>query len=111
MTKTYDLNCPVAAALDVIGERWTLLIVRDLLLHGPRRFQDFQESLVAVSPNTLAARLKTLEANGIVKKDIYQTTPIRARYVLTAKGRSLGAVMFELRKWGNAHAHALHSTR
>lgn len=104
MAKSYDMNCPVASALDIIGERWTMLILRDLFLYGPRRFQDFQDSLLSVSPNTLAARLRNLENNGIVEKEVYQTTPIRARYALTNKGRSLGPVMLALREWGNKHA-------
>lgn len=104
MVKSYDLNCPVASTLDVIGERWTILILRDLFLHGPRRFQDFQDSLINVSPNTLAARLKSLETKGIVAKEVYQSAPMRARYALTSKGRSLGPIMLALRKWGEDHA-------
>lgn len=103
MAKLYDMDCPVAATLDVIGERWTILILRDLFLQGPRRFQDFQDSFITASPNTLAARLKGLEVNGIIERDVYQSNPIRARYVLTQKGRSLGPVMLALRKWGNEH--------
>ena len=61
MAKTYDIgDCPVARTLDLIGERWTILLLRDLLLRGARRFQDFQESLPGVAPNTLSARLKSL---------------------------------------------------
>src|SRR5262245_17102840 len=67
MAKSYQVeNCPVARTLDVIGERWTLLLLRDLLRHGPRRFQDFQISLPGVAPNTLSARLKSMEDNGLV---------------------------------------------
>ena len=63
MARTYGHeSCPVARTLDAIGERWTMLILRDLFLHGPRRFQDFQESLGGLAPNTLSARLKDLEA-------------------------------------------------
>ena len=59
MTRSYDLKgCPVARTLNLIGERWTILILRDLLLHGPRRYQDFQESLAGIAPNTLSTRLK-----------------------------------------------------
>ena len=53
----YDMRCPIARTLDIIGERWTILILRDLLLEGPRKFQDFQQSLAGISPNTLSARL------------------------------------------------------
>src|SRR5512143_2378178 len=83
-------SCPVARALDVIGERWTLLLLRDLFRHGPRRFQDFVESLPGVAPNTLSARLKELEARGIVARRLYSEHPPRLEYELTEKGRTLG---------------------
>ena len=68
MAKSYrQTSCPVARALDVIGERWSILILRDLFLHGPRRFQDFQDSLTGVAPNTLSARLKSLETQGVIE--------------------------------------------
>jgi len=96
-------HCPVARTLDLIGERWTPLILRDLLLHGPRRYQDFQESLAGVAPNTLSARLKTLEAGGLVERKLYNERPPRLEYRLTGKGRSLGPVMKALREWGKAN--------
>ena len=72
MAKTYDISsCPVARTLDLIGERWTILLLRDLLLHGPRRFQDFQESLPGVAPNTLSTRLKSMEDHGLVRREMY----------------------------------------
>ncbi len=101
MARSYSQkDCPVARALDVIGERWTLLILRDLFLKGPRRFQDLQESLSGVAPNTLSARLKDLEASGIVTRRAYSEHPPRLEYELTAKGRTLGPVMKALRAWG-----------
>lgn len=96
--------CPVARTLDIVGERWTLLILRDLTLDGPRKFQDFQRSLPGMSPNTLSARLKTLEQHGIVERRIYTDHPPRAEYVLTGKGRELGPVLRALRGWGEKHA-------
>jgi DNA-binding HxlR family transcriptional regulator len=94
-------HCPVARALDIIGDSWTILILRDLFLDGPRKFQDFQESLSGMSPNTLSARLKKLEENGIIERRFYEQHPPRAEYVLTDKGRELGPVMKSLRDWGN----------
>jgi DNA-binding HxlR family transcriptional regulator len=105
MPKSYDIaSCPVARTLDLIGERWTLLLLRDLLLHGPRRFQDFQTSLSGVAPNTLSARLKAMEENGLVQRRLYNERPPRLEYVLTDKGRSLGPVVQALRDWGSKHA-------
>jgi DNA-binding HxlR family transcriptional regulator len=104
MAKTYSIaDCPVAKTLDLIGERWTILLLRDLLLHGPRRFQDFQDSLAGVAPNTLSARLKSLEDNALVRRQLYNERPPRLEYVLTEKGKSLGPIVRSLRDWGVKH--------
>ena len=101
MPRSYrQKSCPVAKTLDLIGERWTILILRDLLLHGPRRYQDFQESLAGAAPNTLSARLKAMEAGGLIERKLYSEHPPRLEYHLTEKGRSLGPVMKALRDWG-----------
>jgi DNA-binding HxlR family transcriptional regulator len=99
----YDRNCPIARTLEIVGERWTILILRDLLLQGPRRFQDFERSLSGISPNTLSARLKTLEENGLIERRFYAEHPPRAEYLLTERGRELGPVMKALRDWGRKH--------
>jgi DNA-binding HxlR family transcriptional regulator len=105
MVRSYrQKHCPVARTLDLIGERWTILVLRDLFLHGPRRYQDFQESLAGVAPNTLSARLKSMEARGLIERKLYSEHPPRLEYHLTDKGRSLGPVMKALREWGKAHA-------
>jgi DNA-binding HxlR family transcriptional regulator len=96
-------RCPVARTLAIIGERWTILILRDLVLHGPRKFQDFEQSLVGISPNTLSARLKVLEENGIVVRRFYEEHPPRAEYVLTDKGHELRFALKALREWGLKH--------
>jgi DNA-binding HxlR family transcriptional regulator len=100
MATSYDLDCPIARTLDIIGERWTLLLLRDLFLIGPRRFQDFQQALPGLSPNTLSARLKTLEEHGIIARSFYEDRPPRAEYALTPMGRTLGPVLKALREWG-----------
>ncbi len=106
MPSPYDLPCPVARTLDIIGERWTMLILRDLILAGPRRFQDFQRAFPAMSPNTLSARLKRLEGAGVIERRFYASHPPRAEYLLTAKGRALGPALAALRDWGSRHATA-----
>lgn len=101
MAKTYDIHdCPVARTLDLIGERWTILLLRDLLLHGPRRFQDFQSSLPGVASNTLSTRLKSMEDSGLVRRELYNERPPRLEYVLTDKGKSLGPIVRAMREWG-----------
>jgi DNA-binding HxlR family transcriptional regulator len=100
MQKPDQQFCGVARALDVVGDRWTLLILRDLFLHKRRRFQDLQESLVGVAPNTLSARLKSLESKGVLARELYSEHPPRLEYVLTDKGRQLGPILKALREWG-----------
>jgi DNA-binding HxlR family transcriptional regulator len=96
--------CPVARALDVVGEKWTLLILRDLFRHETRRFQDFQAALSGIAPNTLSARLKSLETRGIVSRRLYCQHPPRPEYMLTDKGRDLGPIVLALRDWGIRYA-------
>ncbi len=97
------LDCPVARASKIIGASWTCLVLRDLLLHGARRFQDLQVSLHGIAPTTLSERLKSLEQSGVVERRFYSMNPPRAEYVLTAKGRDLGPVISAMRSWGNQH--------
>ena len=103
MSKDYTRFCPVARALDVIGDRWTILILRDLLLEGPRKFIDFQQSFPRISPSTLSARLKNLEEHGIIVRRFYADHPPRAEYLLTAKGEDLRPILRSLRVWGDRH--------
>jgi DNA-binding HxlR family transcriptional regulator len=91
-------NCPAARALDVIGERWSLLIVREAL-SGARRFDDFRERL-PISDNTLSRRLSELVERQILDRHPYQSGPTRYDYRLTDRGRSLVAVLASLAQWG-----------
>jgi DNA-binding HxlR family transcriptional regulator len=100
--KSLDRNCPLARSLDIVGERWTLLIIRDLL-SGAMRFQDLLESISGIAPNVLSDRLKTLESHGVVKRSFYSDHPPRAEYSLTEKGLELGVVVLALGRWGVRH--------
>jgi DNA-binding HxlR family transcriptional regulator len=104
MPKRYDQACPVAKALEVLGDRWTLLIVRDLL-RGARRFQDFQTSLTGIAPTILSDRLKLMEEHGLIARRFYSDHPPRAEYLLTDKGQELGMVVGALAVWGTRHVH------
>lgn len=104
MPKQYGQACPVAKSLELVGERWTLLVVRDLL-DGPRRFQALQASLPGIAPALLSERLKVMEAHGIVTRQFYSQHPPRAEYVLTDTGRELGFVIGALAAWGSRHVH------
>ena len=96
-------RCPIARSLEFIGERWTILIIRDLNRFGPRKFQDFEHGLAGIGPNTLSARLKKLEDAGIVERRFYEQHPPRAEYLLTATGKELGPVLKALFEWGRRH--------
>jgi DNA-binding HxlR family transcriptional regulator len=102
--KNYGQRCPVAKTLEIVGDRWTLLVVRDLL-GGPRRFQDLQTGLPGLAPNVLSDRLKLMEAHGLVARRLYSDHPPRAEYELTAKGHELGVVIGALASWGSRHAY------
>lgn len=94
--------CPVANLLDIMGDKWTLLVVRDLLL-GKKTYKEFEQSPEGIPTNILAERLKRLEKSGVIEKTKYQERPVRYAYSLTAKGRDLGPVLWEMIKWGNKH--------
>lgn len=91
------LPCPIARTLEVVGEWWSLVIIRDALL-GARRFDAFKRS--GISDNILSSRLKSLTKAHIFKRVRYQTSPDRYEYVLTEKGQSLAPVVLALRAWG-----------
>lgn len=102
--KQYNQSCPVAKTLEVIGDRWTLLVVRDLL-PGARRFQDLQAALPGIAPNILSTRLKLMEEHGLIARRFYSDHPPRADYALTDKGRELGIVVGALAAWGGRHVY------
>ena len=99
MSKRYDQYCPVAHALGLVGERWALLIVRELL-HGPQRYTDLTANLPGIGTNILAARLKDLEACGIVAKRRLPPPAASQVYELTEYGHALKPVIRELAVWG-----------
>jgi len=102
LKRDYDgQNCSIARTLEIVGERWTLLIVRDAYL-GRHRFDEFQESL-GISRNVLAERLKRLVDEGILERVPYQEHPARYEYRLTQKGRELRVALTALRQWGDTY--------
>jgi len=97
--RSYGQLCSVARALDVVGDRWTLLIVREVLTRGPARFTELQKGLPGMAPNLLAQRLRTLQEQGVLE---HGATPpaTGGRYRLTDRGRDLEGIVRELMKWG-----------
>ncbi len=91
--------CPIARALDIVGDKWTLLVVRDLVL-GKQTYTELQSSPEKIPTNILADRLRRLEQHGLLKKRRYQAHPPRYSYHLTPKGQALGDALHEIVEWG-----------
>jgi DNA-binding HxlR family transcriptional regulator len=92
--------CPIACTLDEMGDRWTLLVIRDMFFFGKQRFEEFLQSPEKISTNILADRLKRLEQLGIITKEPYSTHSQRMRYSLTERGQKLGAILEAFVHWG-----------
>lgn len=95
--------CPVATALDLVGDKWTLLIVRDIGFFGRHRNKDFQEGVENIPSNILASRLKMLVEKKLVRKTPYQNNPVRYEYHLTEAGEDLLPIVKAMAKWGADH--------
>jgi DNA-binding HxlR family transcriptional regulator len=100
-TSFEDMNCSIAQSLEIIGEWWTLLIIRDAFF-GVTRFDEFRERL-GIAPNILTSRLDTLVDAGVLERRAYDDARERYDYVLTAKGRALWPVLTTLRQWGDKY--------
>ena len=96
-------GCPVSISLEVFGDRWSLLIVRDMMIRGLRTFGEFQASGEGIASNILADRLRKLESSGIITAEQGGTDKRRIHYRLTEKGISLAPVLLELLIWGSRH--------
>lgn len=99
--RSYADPCGIARALDVVGERWALLVLRELML-GPRRFGQLQDGLPDISPNVLAQRLRDLEDDGVVRRTMLEPPASVAVYELTERGHALEPVLVELGRWGSS---------
>jgi DNA-binding HxlR family transcriptional regulator len=99
MRRTYGQFCPVARSLDLLGERWTLLIVRELLI-GPQRYTDLRDRLPGMWSNLLAQRLRDLDEAGVVQRRELPPPAARLVYELTERGRALEPAVYELARWG-----------
>jgi DNA-binding HxlR family transcriptional regulator len=98
--RRYDDPCGIARALDVIGDRWALLVVRELIF-GPKRFVQLRSGLRGISPNVLSQRLRDLEDAGLVRRDVLDPPASVAIYELTGRGRALEPILLELGRWGS----------
>jgi DNA-binding HxlR family transcriptional regulator len=98
--RSYNQFCAVAKSLDVVGERWTLLIVRELLLRGPSRYTDLRNGLPGIATNLLGDRLQDLEKAGVVAREDAPPPVATTLFSLTDRGRELASVVYELGRWG-----------
>jgi len=94
--------CAVASSLDIVGDKWSLLVVRDLL-HGKHTYKELADSPERIPTNILADRLRRLEEAGIISSTPYQQRPVRYAYTLTPKGKDLGDVLLAFVRWGKRH--------
>ncbi len=104
MTKTdhaFRSRCSIARSLEILGDKWTLLVVRDLMWHGKHTFQELQGSEEHMPSNLLSERLKRLMTWGLVTREAYQKHPPRYRYKLTDQGRALEPVLLQIMAWGH----------
>jgi len=95
-------TCPIARTLDIVGDRWTLLVLRDLSL-GYTRYNELLASCEGIPTNLLSSRLKSLEESGFIERAFYSDHPPRAEYRLTEKGLDFGQVLSALYRWGTTH--------
>lgn len=95
--------CPVSSVLDILGDKWTILVVRDMLFLGKRLYKELADSPENIPTNILADRLKRLEAAEVIEKRPYQDKPVRYEYTLTERGEALRPLLIELAKWGNRY--------
>jgi len=102
MTKhDFRSSCSIARTLEIVGDKWTLLVIRDLMWHGKTTFQALQDSAEHIPSNILSERLKRLVAWDLVRREAYQQNPVRHSYHLTDKGRSLEPVLLQIMAWGH----------
>jgi DNA-binding HxlR family transcriptional regulator len=100
-------GCPVSISLEILGDRWSLLIIRDLMVRGYHSFKDFQQAGEGIATNILSARLRQLEAAGIIVAETEPSDARRVNYWLTEKGIDLAPVLLELLIWGARHEETL----
>ncbi len=103
-------NCPISYALDFFGDKWSLLIIRDIALEQKRFYKDFQNSKEGIATNILSDRLKKLENNGIIRSAVYEKKKTQKEYFLTQKGKDLIPILLEMIVWSYKYDKELNIT-
>lgn len=101
LKKTFRCNCPVTSALDIVGDKWTLVIIKQMLLEYKTTFKDFYDSDEAIAPNILSERLKKMQSIGLIDKLKHPTNRKTNIYILTEKGLTLTPIVIELALWAH----------
>ncbi len=110
MSVNYRCDCPITSALDIVGDKWTLVVIKQMLIEGKETFKDFSESDEAIASNILAARLKMLLKQGFISKEDMLGNKKTKLYRLTEKGLSLTPLLVELAVWSDAELRPSHPT-
>ena len=110
MTNKFRCNCPITSALDILGDKWTLVIIKQMLLEGKKTFKDFSESAEAIASNILSSRLKMLEEYKIIRKEKLPHNKKTNIYLLTEKGVGLTPTILELTLWSDGNIREYHSS-
>lgn len=110
MRQDFRCNCPFTSALDVVGDKWMLVIVKQMLIEGKETFKDFTESEEAIATNILSAKLKLLEEVGVIIKTQRPDNKKTNLYLLTDKGLALTPILVELAAWSDSHLRDIHPT-
>ncbi|WP_281615997.1 helix-turn-helix domain-containing protein [Flammeovirga sp. SubArs3] len=103
-------ECPISFALDFFGDKWTLLIIRDMIFDQKRFYKDFQNSGEKIATNILSDRLKKLEQNGVIRSEVYALKKTQKEYFLTEKGKSLLPVLLDMMVWSFDYNNELNVT-
>lgn len=110
MTQEFRCDCPITSALDILGDKWMLVIVKQMLMEGKESFKDFTESEEAIATNILSSKLKLLEQAGILTKNKLPNNKKTNLYLLTEKGLALTPIIVELANWSDNHLRDVHPT-
>lgn len=108
MENQFRCQCPITSALDIVGDKWTLVIIKQMLLEEKSTFKDFTESQESIATNILSSRLKLLEKFGIINKDNHPKNKKTNIYTLTAKGMSFAPILIELMYWSKENIQEIH---
>ena len=110
MNNNFRCNCPITSALDIVGDKWTLVIIKQMLLEGKKTFKDFSESDEAIASNILSSRLKMLEEYKMIRKEKLPHNKKTNIYLLTEKGLGLTPTIVELTHWSDSNLREYHSS-